>query len=65
MSKKDKIKELLAMQKRFIEADKKGEFNLRDYFSEEGTDLGNLRKDYMKLAMDIVDEAHKKVGSNR
>lgn len=53
------------MQKRFIEADKKGEFNLRDYFSEEGTDLGNLRKDYMKLAMDIVDEAHKKVGSNR
>ena len=65
MNKKDKLKKLMEMQKRFIEADKNGEFSLREYFSEQGTDLGELRKEYAKLAMDIVDDAHKEVGSKR
>lgn len=63
MTKQEKLKKLLELQKRFIEADKKGEFSLDDYFSEDGTELGELRKEYMQLAMDIVADAHKEVGS--
>lgn len=64
MTKKEKLKKLLEMQKRFIEADKKGEFKLSEYFKDDA-ELGALRKDYMKLAMEIVDDAHKEVGSKR
>lgn len=64
MTKQEKLKKLLEMQKRFIEADQNGEFNMRDYFSE-GAALDEMRKDYMKLAMEIVDDAHKEVGSKR
>ena len=64
MTKKEKLKKLLEMQKRFIEADKNGEFNLQAYFKDD-TELGALRKDYMKLAMEIVDDAHKEAGSKR
>lgn len=64
-SKQDKIKKLLEMQKKFIELDRKQGVSAEEYFTpEEGSELDGFRQEYMKLAMEVVDEAHKEKGSN-
>lgn len=65
-SKQDKIKKLLEMQKKFIELEQKGEITAESYWApEEGSDLDGFKEKYMKLAMEVVDEAHEEVGSKR
>lgn len=54
------------MQKEFINIEHKGEFSMQDYFGEdEKLKLSRHRKNYMKLAMEVVADAHKEVGSKQ
>lgn len=63
-SKQDKIKKLLEMQKKFIELEQKGEVTAQGYWAPEGgSALDGYKEDYMKLAMEVVDDAHKEKGS--
>lgn len=64
-SKQDKIKEMLEMQKKFIELDRANGVSAEEYFTpEEGAELAGYREEYSKLAMDVVDVAHKEKGSH-
>jgi len=64
-SKQDKIQKLLEMQKKFIELEQKGEVTAESYWApESGADLDGFKEEYMKLAMEVVDEAHTEKGSN-
>ena len=65
-SKQDKIKKMLEMQKKFIELDRKQGVTAEEYFTPDENDpLKGFRSDYLKLAMEIVDEAHAEKGSHR
>ena len=64
-SKQDKIKKMLEMQKKFIEKDRAQGISVEEYFTpEEGSDLDGYRQEYMKTAMEVVDEAHEEKGSH-
>ena len=64
-SKQDKIKKMLEMQKKFIELDRAQGVSAQEYFTpEEGADLDGYRQEYMKTAMEVVEEAHKEKGSH-
>ena len=64
MTKQEKIKNLIEMQKRFIEKEQCEGVSMQGYFLPgENSALNNYRKDYMEVAMDIVKEAHEEVGS--
>ena len=66
MTKQDKIRKLLEMQKAFIDVEHQGKFSMREYFSDdEKLKLSRHRKNYMKLAMEVVADAHKEVGSRQ
>lgn len=65
-SKQEKIKKLLEMQKKFIELEQTGEMTDEDYWlPEEGSALDGFKDEYMKIAMEVVDDAHEEVGSKR
>ena len=65
-SKQEKIKKLLEMQKKFIELEQKGEITAESYWSpEDGSDLDGFKEEYMKIAMEVVDDAHEEKGSHR
>jgi hypothetical protein len=60
------IKELLDMQKKFIEDEHKNGFNAKNYFTpESGSTLDGYRQDFMDKAMQLVDAAHADKGSHR
>ena len=64
-SKQDKIKKMLEMQKKFIELDRARGVSAEEYFTpEEGAELNGYREEYSKLAMDVVEDAHKEKGSH-
>ena len=64
--KREKIKKLLAMQRKFIELDHAQGVEMKDYFApEEGAPLQGFREEYNALAMELVDQAHAIVGSKR
>lgn len=66
MNKSDKIRKLIEMQRKFIEQEHAKGVTMREYFApEDDSPLHNFREDYLALAMEIVDDAHKKVGSSR
>jgi hypothetical protein len=61
-----KIQELIAMQKKFIEYERKNGVNFKDYFTPEaGHELDGYRQSYMEKAMELVDMAHTEKGSHR
>ncbi len=63
-SKAEKIAKLIEMQKQFIEYERNNGVNPKDYYApESGHKLDGYRQEYMKLAMEVCDEAHKEVGS--
>ncbi len=65
-SKQEKIRELINMQKKFIELEQQGEITAQSYWTpKEGTDLDGFKEKYMKIAMQVVDNAHEEVGSKR
>ena len=52
------------MQKKFIELDRARGVSAEEYFTpEEGSELEGFRQEYGKLAMEVVEEAHKEKGS--
>jgi hypothetical protein len=64
-SKQDKIKKMLEMQKKFIELDRSRGVSAEEYFTpEDGADLDGYRQEYMKLAMEVVNDAHEEKGSH-
>ena len=64
-SKQDKIKKMLEMQKKFSELDRANGVSAEEYFTpEEGAELSGYREEYSKLAMDVVEVAHKEKGSH-
>lgn len=66
MDKKEKIRSLIEMQKRFIEEDHKGKVTMKNYFMpDQDSALQDYAEQQKKIAMEIVDEAHEKVGSHR
>ncbi len=61
-----KIKEMIEMQKQFIEYEHKNGVDPQDYFTPEaGHELDGYRQKYMDLAMEVVDLAHAEAGSER
>ena len=66
MTKQEKIKQLIEMQKKFIEKEQNTGVSMQEYFSpDEQSELHGYSEDYMKIAMEIVDDAHQEVGSKR
>lgn len=60
------IKEMIAMQKKFIEYEHKGGVDPKDYFvPESGHDLDGYRQKYQELANKVIDLAHSEAGSQR
>ena len=66
MTKQDKIKQMLEMQKKFIAYEQSKGVEAQDYFTpESGHELDGYRQEYMKLAMEVCDMAHEEKGSHR
>jgi hypothetical protein len=65
-SKAENIKKMIEMQKKFIEYEHKHGVDPKDYFTPAaGHELDGYRQQYMDLAMEVVDMAHKEAGSRR
>ncbi len=63
-SKQEKIEKMLELQKKFIELEQSGEVTAEGYFApKDGSDLDGYREEYSKLAMEVVEDAHKEKGS--
>jgi hypothetical protein len=61
-----KIKEMIAMQKKFIEYEHKNGVDPKDYFvPSDDHELSGYRQKYRDLAMEVVDMAHAEAGSHR
>jgi len=67
MSEKQKlIKEMLAMQKKFIEREQASGVEAEEYYNpEEGTDLDGYQAQYTEMANRLVEMAHSEKGSHR
>jgi hypothetical protein len=61
-----KIKEMIEMQKKFIEYEHNNGVDPKDYFMPDaGHELDGYRQKYRDLAMEVVDLAHEEAGSHR
>ena len=66
MTKAEKIAKMLEMQKKFMDYEHKNGVEPKDYYTpESGHELDGYRQEYMKLAMEVCDEAHTQKGSKR
>jgi hypothetical protein len=64
--KHDLIKQMLEMQKKFIDYEHQHGVEMEDYFvPEEGHPLYGYRQQYRDIAMKLVDLAHAEKGSHR
>ncbi|MFK7815667.1 MAG: hypothetical protein AB8B92_04965 [Gammaproteobacteria bacterium] len=64
-SKQEKIQKMLELQKKFIELEQSGEITAEGYFvPKDGSSLDGFREEYAKLAMEVVEDAHKEKGSH-
>lgn len=62
--KAEAIKKMIEMQKKFMEYEHQNGVDPKDYFApESGHVLDGYRQEYRDLAMSVVDQAHKDVGS--
>ncbi|BAZ94320.1 hypothetical protein TspCOW1_07150 [Thiohalobacter sp. COW1] len=62
--KAEAIKKMIEMQKKFMAYEHQNGLDPKDYYApESGHDLDGFRKEYRDLAMSVVDQAHKEVGS--
>ncbi len=65
-TKQEKIQELIAMQKKFIEYEHKNGLDPQDYYApQSGHELDGYKEKYQDLALDVMNTAHKEVGSSR
>lgn len=64
--KQEIIKQMLEMQRRFIEIEQHGEFSIEDYYDSDGdSELATFKRTYDELATRLVDLAHAEKGSHR
>jgi len=64
--KQEIIKQMLEMQRKFIELEQKGEFSIEEYYDTEGeSELASYKRAYDELAIKLVDMAHEDKGSRR
>jgi hypothetical protein len=65
-NKQEIIKQMLEMQRRFIELEQNGEFSIENYYDSEGdSELAQFKRTYDELATQLVDLAHADKGSHR
>ena len=65
MTKQDKILKMIEMQKEFIKKEHKSGVTMEEYFApDDNSPLKGYREEYMKLALEVVDDAHTEVGSH-
>ena len=65
-NKQEIIKQMLEMQRRFIELEQNGEFSIEDYYDSDGdSELAQFKRTYDELATQLVDLAHADKGSRR
>ncbi|MEJ2143372.1 MAG: hypothetical protein P8Y24_13680 [Gammaproteobacteria bacterium] len=63
-SKAEKIAELIAMQKKFIEYEHNNGVDPKDYFTPaSGHELDGYRQKYQDIATEVADMAHGEAGS--
>jgi hypothetical protein len=64
--KQELIKEMLEMQKKFMDYEHKNGVSQEEYFAaKEGHELAGYRQKYNELAIKLVDMAHAEKGSHR
>ncbi len=64
--KQEMIKQMLEMQRKFIEYEHKQGVSMEEYFTPtDDSQLKGYRQDYRDLAMKVVDAAHAEKGSQR
>ena len=64
--KQEIIKQMLDMQKKFIEIEHKGEFKADEYYDTDGdSELAKYKNKYNELSIRLVDLAHEEKGSQR
>lgn len=67
MSEKQKIiRQMLALQQKFIELEHKGQFSAEQYYdSDDDNELARHKRSFDELATRLVDLAHAEKGSKR
>ena len=64
--KQEIIKQMMEMQRRFIELEQNGEFSAEQYYDSEGeSELAQYKRSFDELAAKLVDMAHEEKGSHR
>ena len=64
--KQEIIKQMMEMQRKFIDLEHKGEFSAEEYYDTDGeSELARYKRAYDELAVKLVDMAHEEKGSQR
>ena len=64
--KQEIIKQMMEMQRKFIDLEQKGQFSTEEYYDTEGeSELAKYKRAYDELAIKLVDLAHEEKGSHR
>jgi len=64
--KQEIIKQMMEMQRKFIELEQSGEFSAEEYYDTEGeSELAQYKRSFDELATRLVDMAHEEKGSHR
>ena len=64
--KQEIIKQIMALQKKFIEIEQSGEFSAEEYYDSDGdSELARYKREHEELATRLVDLAHEDKGSKR
>lgn len=64
--KQEVIKQMMEMQRKFIELEQGGKFSAEEYYDTEGeSELAMYKRSFDELATKLVDLAHEEKGSHR
>lgn len=64
--KQEIIKQMMELQRRFIELEQNGEFSTAEYYDSDGdSELARHKRNFDELATRLVDLAHAEKGSHR
>ena len=64
--KQEIIKEIMDLQRKFIDIEQRGDFSAEQYYDSEGdSELAKYKRRHEELATQLVDMAHEENGSKR
>ncbi len=64
--KQEIIKQMMELQRRFIDLEHEGKFSAEEYYDTDGdSELAKFKRSYDELAIKLVDMAHEEKGSHR